>query len=64
MTKVAYFTQKVSAYRKACHETNRSLDITVLERIVDDVFTIEEQRELGSSARIVTDALNQTRDGA
>lgn len=64
MIKVQDFTRRVSAYRKACRAANRSPDIKILEQIVDDLFTIEEQRELGSSARIVTAALNQTRDGA
>lgn len=63
MTKVNDFTQRVGAYRKECLATNRNTDIKVLERIVTDVFTMEEQRALGSSARIVLDALNQTRDG-
>lgn len=35
----------------------------VLEDIVNELFTIDEQRALGSSARIILDALNQTRDG-
>jgi hypothetical protein len=61
MTKIEDFTQRVGAYRKACLATNHSPDVTILERLVADVFTIEEQRALGSSARIVTDALNQTR---
>lgn len=64
MTKVENFTQRVSLYRKECRTANRSPDIKVLERLVSDVFTIEEQRTLGSSARIVLDALNQTRGGA
>lgn len=64
MTKVESFTHKVFVYRKACHAANHSLDTKVLEQIVNELFTIEEQRALGSSARIVTVALNQTRDGA
>ena len=64
MTKVDFFTQKVTTYRKACHAANKSLDIKIVEQFVNEVFTIEEQRALGSSARIVTVALNQTQDGA
>lgn len=64
MTKVESFTQKVFSYRKACRAANQSLDIKILEQIVSEMFTIEEQRALGSSARIVTVALNQTCDGA
>lgn len=63
MTKVENFTRRVGAYRKECRDVNRSPDIKVLEHIVADLFTIEEQRALGSSARIVRDALNQTRGG-
>jgi hypothetical protein len=61
MTKVENFTRRVGAYRKECRAANRSPDISVLEQLVTDLFTIEEQRALGSSARIVLDALNQTR---
>lgn len=61
MTKVQDFTQRVSAYQKECRTANRNLDIKVLERIVAEWFTIEEQRDLGNSERIVTTALNQTR---
>lgn len=64
MTKVESFTYKVFSYRKACRATNQSFDIKILEQIVSEMFTIEEQRALGSSARMVTVALNQTRDGA
>lgn len=61
MTKVQDFTQRVSAYQKERRAANRSLDIKVLERIVDEIFTPEEQYELGYADRIVTTALNQTR---
>jgi len=59
LIKVQDFTQRVGAYRKACRAANRSPDIKVLERIVTDLFTIEEQRELGSFARMVTAALTK-----
>ena len=61
MTKVQDFTQRVSAYQKERQAANRSLDIKVLERLVAEMFTLEEQYELGSADRIVTTALNQTR---
>ena len=63
MTKVDDFTQRVRLYHQSCVAANRSPDIKVLEHIVTDLFTIDEQRTLGSSARIILDALNQTRDG-
>ena len=61
MTKVDDFTQRVRLYHQSCVAANRSPDIKVLEHT--DLFTIDEQRTLGSSARIILDALNQTRDG-
>lgn len=61
MTKIQDFTQRVSAYQKERQAANRSLDIKVLERIVAEMFTLEEQYELGNADRIVTTALNQTR---
>lgn len=61
MTKIQDFTQRVSAYQKERQAANRSLDIKVLERIVAEMFTLEEQYELGNVDRIVTTALNQTR---
>ena len=61
MTKIQDFTQKVSAYQKECQAANRNLDIKVLERMVAEMFTLEEQDELGNADRMVTTALNQTR---
>lgn len=61
MTKVQDFTQRVSAYQKERQAANRSLDIKILERLVAEMFTLEEQYELGNADRIVTTALNQTR---
>lgn len=61
MTKIQDFTQRVSTYQKERQAANRSLDIKVLERIVAEMFTLEEQYELGNADRIVTTALNQTR---
>lgn len=61
MTKIQDFTQRVSTYQKERQAANRSLDIKVLERIVAEMFTVEEQYELGNADRIVTTALNQTR---
>ena len=61
MTKIQDFTQRVSTYQKERQAANRSLDIKVLERMVAEMFTLEEQYELGNADRIVTTALNQTR---
>lgn len=61
MTKIQDFTQRVSTYQKERQAANRSLDIKVLEHIVAEMFTLEEQDELGNADRIVTTALNQTR---
>lgn len=61
MTKVDAFTQRVSAYQKECRTANRRLDINVLERIVAEIFTIEERRDNTSADRMITEALNQTR---
>ena len=61
MTKIQDFTQRVSAYQKERQAANRNLDIKVLERMVAEMFTVEEQDELGNADRIVTTALNQTR---
>ena len=61
MTKIQDFTQRVGTYQKERQAANRSLDIKVLERMVAEMFTLEEQYELGNADRIVTTALNQTR---
>lgn len=63
MTKVDDFTQRVRLYHQSCVAANHSADMKVLEQMVTDLFTIDEQRALGSSARIILEALNQTRDG-
>ena len=61
MTKIQDFTQRVGTYQKERQAANRSLDIKVLERMVAEMFTLEEQDELGNADRMVTTALNQTR---
>ncbi len=63
MTKVNDFTQRVRLYHQACVAKNRTPDIKVLEELVTTIFTLDEQRALGSSARIILNVLNQTRDG-
>lgn len=61
MTKIQDFTQRIIVYQKECDAANRNLDIKVLARLVDEIFTEEEQYDLGSADRIITTALNQTR---